>query len=300
MSLDAVIYQIKTEFGIAKLVHHNPSSKGPPILFVHGFGSSGEIWFRYEDSLGNYLSLKGIDCWSLTLSNAVYANILDLAENDLLTSLELIYEKKQHRVTIISHSMGGIITRVMTSPNFRHSIELTRIEEMLYGIVLLTVPNHGITRGNRSKMEEFFNSVQQVLSKERLPPDLGLGFFQLTPKSQLLSRLNQDPILNPNLQWLNAIGKYDWIVPTTSASLPMAEISNDLNLTQKEFPCDHMTYPFDNTLKRLSQFAQRAIPDTLDVPWDMIESKMTWRPAIHRYPPVGDWILEHFFPELLQ
>ncbi|MFW9779383.1 MAG: alpha/beta fold hydrolase [Candidatus Heimdallarchaeota archaeon] len=299
MSLDTVLYRIKTDFGIARLVHHNPFSKGPPVLFIHGFGSSGEVWFRYEDSLGNYLSLKGIDCWSLTLSNAVYANIIDLAENDLLTSLELVFEESQQKVTIISHSMGGIITRVMTSPNFQHSRELTRIEEMIFGIVLLTVPNQGITRGNRSKMEEFFNSVQQVLSKERVPPDLGLGFFQLTPKSQLLSRLNQDPILNPNLHWLNAIGRYDWIVPITSSSLPLANTPKSLNLKQKEFPCDHMTYPFDNTLKRLSQFAQRAILDNLDVPWDMIESKMIWRPAIHRHPPVGDWIISQFFPELI-
>jgi pimeloyl-ACP methyl ester carboxylesterase len=280
------------------LHHRTPESRGRPILLLHGFGSSAEVWFKFEDSLGNYFTQKGCDCWALNLSNAITGDIPTLAHEELLTSIDFIYRKKQHRVLLVAHSMGGIISRVLTSPHFDHPYELDRVVSMLRGIALLTVPNHGTVAGDLTKIEETLNLFRSVLREEYepVPADLGLGFAQLTPTSSLLKKLNSPLPLNPNLKWLNAVGKFDRVVPGKSARFESSEIQQLPNFNQQEFPCDHMIYPFHGAIEKISSVARKAIPsETLD---SKIEALMKSHPVIHRFKDVGDWIVQHFLPHL--
>ena len=57
------------------------------------------------------------------------------------------------------------------------------------------------------------------------------------------------------------------------------------NLIQKEFPCDHMTYPLANTIQKMTQsipLLENALKDTA----------FRIYPAIHRFPEVGELILK--------
>lgn len=254
-------------------------------MFIHGFGSNAEIWFAYDDSLGNYFKVNHMDCWALNLSNAVTGNIKTLAHEDVLTAVDFIYKECNQAVLIVCHSMGGIISRYFTSPYVDHPYPLKTIVQMIRAIVLLTVPNHGVDAGDISRIEETVNVLRNFLTddQEPLAADLGLGFFQLTRNSKLLQSLNTLPPLNPNLKWLNAVGTYDKVVPRNSALFEEFEFSNLPKFSQQEFPCDHMVYPFTSTISKVI----KAIPQFIESAKHVIKIY----PAIHRYEPVGNWIL---------
>ncbi len=286
MSIKKVIYEIETSQGIAELFHMTRKSTGPPVLFVHGFGSNADIWFTYQDSLGNYLRKQGKDCWSLHLSNSTTGNIPSLANEDLYAAISFIHKEKQKEVLVIAHSMGGIIARVLTSPQFEHPFPLATLETKIRGIVLLTVPNHGAEIGDIKKLEESAHQLRTILKwKGSFSPDFDLGFIQLTSKSTLIQTLNTPPFLNPNITWLNAVGKYDHIVPVKSASFSPVEVDVPA-FEQRGFDSDHMVYPFANTLRKIA--------DTIGEIATIFGSSFKIYPAIHRTEEVGEWIQNTF------
>jgi pimeloyl-ACP methyl ester carboxylesterase len=286
MSITRTIFEIETSQGKADLIHTTRLSRDPPVLFLHGFGSSAEVWYAHKKSLGNYFKERGWDCWSLHLSNATVGNIQSLANEDLYTSVSFVFEKTQQPVLLVTHSMGGIIARVLTSPHFEHPYALAKLESMIKGIVLLTVPHHGVEAGDVKAIEETVQQIRDYFKiKKRMPADFGLGFIQLVSESTLLEELNKPPTLNPNIRWLNAVGKYDHVVPKKSAAFAPSEISAPF-FEQKSFDCDHMVYPFNDLLQkitgRLSDIAT------------LFRSSLRIYPAIHRSPEVGDWIIDIF------
>jgi hypothetical protein len=182
--------------------------------------------------------------------------------------------------------MGGIISRVLTSPQFEHPFPLATLEPKLKGIVLLTVPNHGVEAGDITVFEDSINQIRNYLKMEKqISPDLDLGFIQLTAKSNLLEKLNSQPVLNPNIYWLNAVGKHDHVVPVKSASFKKSEITAP-HFEQRGFDSDHMVYPFASTLQRITDRIGEISP--------VFSSFIKLYPAIHRTKAVGDWILEVF------
>ena len=102
LSITRGIYEIETINGLAELTHTTLTSDGFPILFVHGFGSHGDIWFKFKNSLGNIFRKKGFDTWSLSLSDPIGGNLTHLAHQDLLASVNFIYNKKG-KMRIITH-----------------------------------------------------------------------------------------------------------------------------------------------------------------------------------------------------
>jgi esterase/lipase len=284
MALRRVIYEIETNQGMASLYHITRTVKGPPILFLHGFGSNADIWFKYKDSLGIYFQSKGYDCWSLDLSNAIIGNIHSLANEDLWTAISFIYEQKEQPILLIAHSMGGIICRVLASPNFEHPFALATLEPKLRCIALLTVPNHGVEGTDIKKLEDLATQIKQVLKiKTKISPDFDLGFVQLLSSSALIQQLNSLPILNPNIHWLNAVGRYDHVVPVKSASFTKAEVKN-ISFEQRVFGSDHMVFPFSHTLQKITEKMNELTM--------IFGSSFQIYPAIHRTREVGEWIID--------
>ena len=257
---------------------------------IHGFGSSANVWFSDKNSLGFFFQDQGYDCWALHLSNDVSGEILTLAHEELLTAVHHIFTTKNQQVIIVAHSMGGIITRVFTSPHFEHPYPLNKIEKMIEGVALLAVPNHGVEAGDISQIESTVKTIRDMLAPEKkdeelsLPADLGLGFVQLTHKSQLIQRLNQPLVLNPNIRWINAVATYDKIVPRESALFKPEEIKKLNDFKQREFPCDHMAYPGASTLKKVAKVIDIVTTSS------KLDEKIPIYPAIHRSTEVGQWI----------
>ncbi|MCK4849181.1 MAG: alpha/beta fold hydrolase, partial [Candidatus Heimdallarchaeota archaeon] len=268
------------------LIHVTRLSRGPPVLFLHGFGSNADVWFAHKDSLGNYFKDRHKDCWSLHLSNATVGNIQSLANEDLYAAISFVFEKTQQPVLLVAHSMGGIIARVLTSPHFEHPFALAKLESLINGIVLLTVPHHGVDAGDVKKLEETAHQIRDYFKiTKKISADFGLGFIQLLSDSALLEKLNNPPTLNPNIKWLNAIGKHDHVVPVKSAAFSPSEILAPF-FEQKSFDCDHMVYPFNNILQKITG----RLSDIATI----FSSSIRIYPAIHRSPDVGEWIFKIF------
>jgi hypothetical protein len=155
---------------------------------------------------------------------------------------------------------------------------------MVKAIVLLTVPNHGVEGGEIQKIEETAEQLRDYFKIDtKISPDFGLGFIQLVSKSTLLRRLNSEPVLNPNITWLNAIGRYDHVVPIESAAFKRQEITAP-SFEQRSFDCDHMVYPFSKTLQKIAGRLHEIAT--------IFGSSLQLYPAIHRSKEVGDWILD--------
>ncbi|MHA2218346.1 MAG: esterase/lipase family protein, partial [Candidatus Hodarchaeales archaeon] len=286
MSITRVIFEIETSQGTADLIHITRLSRAPPVLFLHGFGSNADVWFAHRKSLGNYFKNKGWDCWTLHLSNATVGNIQSLANEDLFASISFVHEKTNQPVLLVTHSMGGIIARVLTSPHFEHTYALAKLESEIKGIILLTVPHHGVEAGDIKKIEETAHQIRDYFKiRKKISADFGLGFIQLLSDSTLLEELNKPPALNPNIRWLNAVGKYDHVVPKKSAAFSPSEITAPF-FEQKLFDCDHMVYPFNDLLQKIT--------GKLSDIATLFSSSLRIYPAIHRSPEVGEWIIDIF------
>jgi len=132
MSVERAIYEIKTIHGTARLINKTVDREGIPVLFVHGFGSSPENWFKFPDSLGKFfLQKEEIDVWSLGLSNAVSGDITVLTQEDLYSSLNSIYtvkhaplkKKTSSRIFIvdIDYSRYSFLDQtILTTKNYHH------------------------------------------------------------------------------------------------------------------------------------------------------------------------------------
>ncbi|MFX0182697.1 MAG: esterase/lipase family protein [Candidatus Hodarchaeota archaeon] len=269
--LRSEIFEIDTQQGIAQLFHKTIESQGKPVLLIHGFGSTMDIWFKYSDSIGNYFVEHDLDVWALELSDAITGNIEVLAHEDLLASLHYIHEKQRKKVWIISHSMGGIISRYLVSSNISHPYPLKKITKMINGVTLLATPNHGVGSSKGDGILDLFRHINNFfLSQKEIDSDINIAFLQLTKSSKLIQKLNNGKfILHPSIRWQNGYGLYDKLIPIENAEFREDELDPQIYLNQKEFPVDHMVYPFVDIIKYFEKVF----------------------PAIHRYKPVAEWIL---------
>jgi pimeloyl-ACP methyl ester carboxylesterase len=269
--LRSEIFEIDTQQGIAQLLHQTLESQGHPVLLIHGFGSTMEIWFKYSDSIGNYFVEQDLDVWALELSDAITGNIKLLAHEDLLASLHYIHKKHRRKVWIISHSMGGIISRYLVSNNISHPYPLKKITKMINGVTLLATPNYGVGSSKGEGILDLFDRLKNFfLDQKEIPSETNIAFLQLTKSSKLIQRLNRGKfLLHPAIRWQNGYGLYDKLIPIENAKFKEDELDAEILLKQKEFPVDHMVYPFVDIIKYFEKVF----------------------PAIHRYKPVAEWIL---------
>jgi triacylglycerol lipase len=113
------------------------SVKHDPIIFVHGFASSGQIWGTMIGSLvaDGWLA-SDMTNWSYdaTISNATIALIIKTKVDSIMSATGAL------KVDIISHSMGGLSSRY-------YARELGGSDK-IDAWVSLGGPNHGTTTAN--------------------------------------------------------------------------------------------------------------------------------------------------------
>ena len=283
------IWNIKQKHGTSTLEQKTRGSINPSILFVHGFASNKDIWFKWEDSMGKRaISEKKYDIYSLDMSNAFFGNIKELSK-DLFYSLKIIHDNdiligKKTKIKIIAHSMGGIVTRYMLNPDcFEVNVDLS---SWINEIDLLAVPNHGIKASDNSKILDIISKMQNIVDKKNLQT----AFQQLEAHSSLIKSLNKKgKSLHPDIKWRNAIGLNDDVVNTETAEFKEEELPKDCDLEQKYFNVNHMVYPFSTTLQRLSLLEGPSIIDPIIEPIvDLFKNQQF--PAIHRSQEVYEWI----------
>ncbi|MHA2298654.1 MAG: esterase/lipase family protein [Candidatus Hodarchaeales archaeon] len=299
MRLQKVVYELVDGKDTAFLTRHTLGSpiSSKPILFVHGIGSSTEVWFRYDDSLGTKLlelndKNPRYSIWALQLRQAIRGDIVEMAHGDLWTVLETIFEESGGEKTrIIAHSMGGIVARYFTSQKIEHPYPNSFISKTIDEVDLLAVPNHGILEEGSalsstfSKLKKRIDQIFMETETEKDSQDYGLAWIQLMKQSKLMKKLNRDGnFLHPEIKWKNAIALHDKIVPVWSAKLDEKEDLLQCSFEQKFFHADHMNYPL------IPGFVNRITRVLKDVP-DFAKAILDFNyPAIHRSTEVFDWL----------
>ncbi len=117
------VYYVKTKDGWQiRVCRYTNNTEGPPILFVHGFGSNQNNFIRPPKfSMVDYLKNKNYDCWTMEMryckssfppKNKSYedSTIDDVLLYDLPAVINFILEKTGKSALFwIGHSLGGML-----------------------------------------------------------------------------------------------------------------------------------------------------------------------------------------------
>ncbi|HOJ10284.1 MAG TPA: alpha/beta hydrolase [Clostridiales bacterium] len=190
-----------------------------PVVLVHGYQSSGDIFSNMKDYLNsqgfntvihNYDSTKGVSAGAKSLK-------------EFLKEQKTLYLSKGiqlERFDIVSHSMGGIISRYYSVSS--DYIEYNNIRKLIF----ISVPHKGSHLAPIGA--KYFNDA---------------GVKDMMPESSLFTELFPSMInkgLNPYIQTGNIIGQYDEVVSIESAGLQEWRIETRVfNIGSSKFNVDN-------------------------------------------------------------
>ena len=110
-------------------VGHAPDAPVRPVLLVHGIFCNGRIWGALERKLAT-AGFAPV----LAVSLEPLLGDLDVHAGTLARAIETLYAQTGERVTLVAHSMGGLIARA--------ALRAVR-PELLHQIVTLGTPHYG-------------------------------------------------------------------------------------------------------------------------------------------------------------
>lgn len=192
----------------------------PPLVFIHGYRSNGNMF----DNMKNYLDSKGFSTsiFSYKSENGVIGGAQQLG--GCLRNLELEYLAKGVQVNkfnIIAHSMGGLVARYYTTD--KNYAVYNNIEK----IIFLSVPHRGSPLAHIGA--EYFEDV---------------GIRDLIPDSNLFIESFPQMInkgVNNLIQTGNIIGQYDEVVSLESSNLEEWGIKSEVyDVGDNNFTVDNL------------------------------------------------------------
>ncbi|MFH1285155.1 MAG: hypothetical protein ABIH99_01090 [Candidatus Micrarchaeota archaeon] len=160
----------------------------PPLFFVHGFLSSSAVWALFEQRVKadeweyddiSYPGTQDISLSSVQLAQELHEFIEQIKAGQHYGQKKISATK----VDIISHSMGGLVTRSYVGGSYQGDIRK---------FVMIGTPNHG--------------SWDAKILPTRVG---GVAGAQLVPSSSFLTVLNAQP-LNPEIEY-HSIAGTGWI-----------------------------------------------------------------------------------------
>lgn len=164
------------------------------VVLIHGLDDPGRVW----QNLAPQLAQAGSDVWLMN-----YPNDQPIVESTLLFFEEL-KSLRQHgisRVSIVAHSMGGLISRdLLTNPEIAYMSQAKQDEVVpqVERLIMIGTPNHG----SQMARLRFFSEVRDHFDRLIKGQFNGLGFIldgageakiDLLPGSLFLTELNKRP-----------------------------------------------------------------------------------------------------------
>ena len=163
------------------------------VVLIHGLDDPGKVW----QDLAPALAYKGYDVWQFE-----YPNDQPLVESAALFFQELqrLTAEQIERISIVAHSMGGLITREMLTSadiDYRGSFTSGLIPKVAV-LIMVGTPNHG----SHMVQLRFFSEVRDHLTRLVKGQTGWLNFIfdgageakiDLLPDSTFLNELNGRP-----------------------------------------------------------------------------------------------------------
>lgn len=180
-------------YGQADAESDQSDDAAPTVILVHGLDDPGKVWMNLTPAL----VAEGYDVWQLE-----YPNDQPPAESALFFFEELkkLRTSGVEQVTIVAHSMGGLISREMlTSEIIDYTTYLDQqLVPEVTRLIMVGTPNHG----SQMARFRFFAEIRDHLDRLYKGQSSGLDFvldgageakIDLLPGSIFLTELNSRP-----------------------------------------------------------------------------------------------------------
>ncbi|MCG6924196.1 MAG: alpha/beta fold hydrolase [Acidobacteria bacterium] len=183
------------------LVPFDPDRPAPPggvasrgtVVLIHGLDDPGKVW----RSLAPELQAQGFDVWLMR-----YPNDQPVAESAalLFEELEGLRRRGVERISLVGHSMGGLVAREMlTNPvtGYPTSVREGDVPEVAT-LVMVGTPNHGSPLARFRGLAEPRDQLARLTKGEAswlsgILDGAGEAKIDLLPDSRFLNELNSRP-----------------------------------------------------------------------------------------------------------
>ncbi len=163
------------------------------VILIHGLDDPGKVW----QNLAPRLVEERFHVWLMQ-----YPNDQPIVESAGLffEALQGLKQRGIDRVTIVSHSMGGLVTREMlTSPQFEyHASGKSRQVPEVVALIMVGTPNHGSQLARFRMFAEWRDHLARLTKGEAswlgtILDGAGEAKIDLLPGSRFLTDLNNRP-----------------------------------------------------------------------------------------------------------
>ena len=170
-----------------------PNSDRKSIVLIHGLDDPGKVWQDLAPQLVN----EGFNVW-----RAQYPNDQPVAESAALffKTLQELRQRGIDRISIVAHSMGGLVSREMlTSPEieYRTSSKIGQVPAVK-ALIMVGTPNHGSQLARFRMFAEWRDHLARLTKGEgywlgSILDGAGEAKIDLLPGSLFLTNLNARP-----------------------------------------------------------------------------------------------------------
>jgi pimeloyl-ACP methyl ester carboxylesterase len=170
-----------------------PTRDRGTVVLVHGMDDPGKVW----RSLAPELHTQGFDAWLME-----YPNDQPIAESAALLFEELkgLRARGVDRISIVAHSMGGLVSREMlTGPEVRYAEGVRDgVVPEVATFIMVATPNHGAPVARFRALGEVRDQIARVEKGEGswlggILDGAGEAKIDLLPESRFLTELNARP-----------------------------------------------------------------------------------------------------------
>ena len=190
--------KIQASYGLdafpATLTGKRPSKDRTAVaVLVHGLDDPGKVWMN----LAPVLADKGFKVWVLN-----YPNDQPVVESArfFLEELHTLRQRGVRTVSVVAHSMGGLVAREMlTCPEWDYMGKVRRRETpAIKRLIMVATPNHGSEMARIRMLSELRDQSVNLFKGEFhwlrwIIDGAGEAGIDLLPKSRFLETLNNRP-----------------------------------------------------------------------------------------------------------
>jgi pimeloyl-ACP methyl ester carboxylesterase len=172
---------------------HGPALDRNSVVLIHGLDDPGQVW----QSLAPKLVEEDFNVWLMQ-----YPNDQPIVESAQFFFLELkrLKELGIDRISIVAHSMGGLVSREMlTSPKIEyHTSAKKRLVPEVEALIMVGTPNHGSELARFRVFTEMRDHLVRLKKGEAnwlgvILDGAGEAKIDLLPRSRFLTELNGRP-----------------------------------------------------------------------------------------------------------
>ena len=192
-----VVKEIEATYGLRPITtssgRNESGTPKPIVILVHGLDDPGRVWMNLAPAMQD----DGFTVWILT-----YPNDQPVIESARFFLSQLIASDlaEKARVSIVAHSMGGLVTReMMTAPALDYGGKTAQGKvPAVDQFIMVATPNHGSELARLRAFTEFRDQLVNLFNEDYhwlqgIVDGTGEAGIDLLPGSEFLKRLNSRP-----------------------------------------------------------------------------------------------------------